>query len=320
MFMTREVFVGSSTEALKNAKQICELLTRDSDTRAVEWTEVFQPGFLTFEALEAMLLRCCGAVFVATPDDQTIIRGHTVNSPRANIMLEFGLVAGRMGRYNIALCQYGDVDLPTDLKGLTIIPMDAPADAPDPNQHKQMAEQSLSLWASRLVSTTDQVARTEIVHGYTGRWDFALQLKKWRDLDVPAGGYVQVNGYLDLLMPPSGQTGRGLAHATILFRLPDSNGKHVYQGEYRTAHEITNALCKRDGSLELTVEAFALQRVATAGSAPAQLDGIEIQREPWSARWHVSPCAEPRTLTGFVNTEGSISSHGTAKMVKRSET
>jgi len=52
-----------------------------------------QPGYLTFEALEAMLLRCCGAVFVATPDDQSVIRGQRVSSPRANIMLEFGLVA-----------------------------------------------------------------------------------------------------------------------------------------------------------------------------------------------------------------------------------
>jgi predicted nucleotide-binding protein len=82
------------------------LLSHEQDTRSVEWTEVFQPGYLTFEALEAMLLRCCGAVFVATPDNQSVIRGEKVSSPRANIMLEFGLVAGRMGRHNIALCQY----------------------------------------------------------------------------------------------------------------------------------------------------------------------------------------------------------------------
>jgi len=174
------------------------------------------------------------------------------------------------------------------------------------------------------VATAGQVARTEVVHGYTGRWDFALQLSRWRDLVVPPGGYVQVDGYFDLHMPAIGQAGRGLAHATILFRLPDTKPdgtghQHIYQGEYRTAHEITNAVCSRDGSLDLTFEAFALQRVTTIGSAPPQLEKLELQREPWSARWRLSPCSEPRTLTGHVNTEGAISSTGTAKIVKRAD-
>jgi len=279
---------------------------------------VFQPGFLTFEALEAMLLRCCGAVFVATPDDQSVIRGQTVSSPRANIMLEFGLVAGRMGRHSIALCQYGQVALPSDLTGLTVIAMDPVPGAQDADGHRKKAEDNLRLWASRLVATTGQVPRTDVVHGYTGRWDFAIQLDRWRDLIVPPGGYVQVNGYFDLLMPAGGQTGRGLAHGTILFRLPEPNGT-PYQGEFRTAHEITNAVCRRDGSLELTFEAFAVQRISTIGSAPAQLEGIEVQREPWSARWELSPSAEPRTLSGSVATEGAIISTGTAKIVKRAE-
>jgi predicted nucleotide-binding protein len=105
--MQRQIFVGSSSEALDSARHICEVLSRDPGIRCVEWREIFQPGFLTFEALEMMLQRCCGAVFVASPDDATTIREKSVKSPRANIMLEFGLVAGRLGRHNIALCLYG---------------------------------------------------------------------------------------------------------------------------------------------------------------------------------------------------------------------
>jgi hypothetical protein len=157
--------------------------------------------------------------------------------------------------------------------------MDPPTGASNQDEYRRSAERTLLVWASRLVTTAGQIARTEVVHGYTGRWDFALQLSRWRDLVIPPGGYVQVNGYFDLHMPAIGQAGRGLGHATILFRSPDTNPdgtgyQHIYQGEYRTAHEITNAVCSRDGSLDLAFEAFALQRVTTIGSAATRRPGI----------------------------------------------
>lgn len=263
--MKRNVFVGSSTEALDKAHQICELLTREASLGALLWTDVFQPGYQTLEALESMLLQCCGAVFVATPDDPSSIRGHKIRAPRANVMLEFGLVAGRMGRHNIVLCQYGGADLPSDLQGLTTIAMDPPSDCADAEAFQKQAQQKLTLWSSRLIATADQIARTEIVHGYTGRWDFSINLSMWRDLLVAATGYVQVKGYLDLIVPAGGRTGHGLAHGALYFRLPGTDGHSYYQGEYLTAHEISNAQCLQDGSLELTTEAFALQRVRSHG-------------------------------------------------------
>ena len=311
------MFVGSSTEALDKAQQICGLLTRGGSLGALLWMDVCQPGYLTFEALESMLLECCGAVFAATPDDLSSIRGDEVRTPRANVMLEFGLVAGRMGRHNIALCQYGGAILPSDLQGLTTIAMDPPSDCPDVGAFQKQAEQKLALWSSRLVATADQIARTEIVHGYTGRWDFSINLSTWRDLLVPATGYVQVKGILDLVVPAGGRTGHGLAHGALYFRLPRGDGDSYYQGEYLTAHEISNAQCLQDGALELTTEAFALQRVRSQGEAPPQLADIDFQPEPWSARWLLTPSSEPRTLKGEVHTDGAIKSVGTATLVRR---
>lgn len=310
------MFVGSSTEALDKAQQLCELLRQDESLGALLWTEVFQPGYLTFEALESMLLQCCGAVFVATPDDPGLIRGHEVHAPRANVMLEFGLVAGRIGRHNIALCRYGNADLPSDLQGLTTIAMDPPNDCPDRAAFHEQAKQRLALWSSRLVATADQIARTEIVHGYTGRWDFSINLSTWRDLVVPGTGYVQVKGILDLLVPAGGRTGHGLAHGALYFRLPDPGGQSYYQGEFLTAHEINNAQCLQDGSLELTTEAFALQRVRSQGEVPPQLADIDFQPEPWSARWLLAPVDEPRTLRGEVHTSGAVRSVGVATLVR----
>jgi hypothetical protein len=315
--MKRNVFVGSSTEGLDRARQICELLTRDANVGASLWTEWFQPGYLTFEALERMLLECCGAVFVATPDDLSSIREHQVRVPRANVMLEFGLVAGRLGLHNIVMCQYGDAELPSDLEGLSTIPMKPPSDCHAAEAFVKEAEQKLTSWSSRLVATANQIARTEIVHGYTGRWDFSIDLSVWRNLHVPPTGYVQVKGCLDLIMPAGGQTGHGLAHGALYYRLPDSRGHSCFQGEYRTAHDVSNAACLHDGTLELTTEAFALQRVQSVGDVPNELSDIDFQPEPWSTRWLVRPSRNPRTLAGEVHTHAATKSVGTATLVRR---
>ena len=173
-----------------------------------------------------MLLECCGAVFVATPDDPSSIRGHQVRAPRGNVMLEFGLVAGRMGRRNIALCQsLWRRIFPSDLQGLTTIAMDPPSDCKDVAAFQKQAEQKLTLWGSRLIATADQIARTEIVHGYTGRWDFSINLNIWRDLSGSGNRLRAGQGLSDLIVPAGGRTGHGLAHGALYFRLPGTDGR-----------------------------------------------------------------------------------------------
>src|SRR5262245_44639421 len=73
--VTRRVFIGSSSEYLAEAKNVRDILDRVPDVEGVLWTDVFEPGYLTFEALERMLLTCDAAVFIASPDDRTK-RGH----------------------------------------------------------------------------------------------------------------------------------------------------------------------------------------------------------------------------------------------------
>jgi predicted nucleotide-binding protein len=195
----RRLFVGSSNEALDKAHHICALLSAVDDVESHLWTEIFEPGFLTFEALEVMLHQCCAAVFIASADDEMRIRDKLVKVPRANILLEFGLVAGRLGRHSVAVCQYGGAELPSDLAGLTVIRMDPTDEEPDADLFRQHAEQRLKIWSSRLLATADGISRTETVHGYSGRWDFDLTLQKWRDLRVASPGYAHVKGLLGSL-------------------------------------------------------------------------------------------------------------------------
>jgi hypothetical protein len=179
--LKRHIFIGSSVEGLGRAREIAALINDDA-TECRLWNTTFEPGYTAFDALERMLTECCAAVFIVTPDDKATIRGRTVAVPRANIMLEFGLVAGRLGRHNIAICQYGGAELPSDLKGLTVIEMEPGQPPPcgtesDADGFKLRAEDTLTKWSARLLPTAEMIPRTATVHGYTGRWTF----------DLPAG-------------------------------------------------------------------------------------------------------------------------------------
>lgn len=124
----RTIFVGSSHEGLPEARQVCSALAR-SGARVVPklWTTFFEASELTFEALEEMLLQCCAAVFVVRADDLgrhiSEPRKPLTKMPRGNVLLEFGLVAGRLGRRNVAICRFGGVELPSDLASMTVIDM-----------------------------------------------------------------------------------------------------------------------------------------------------------------------------------------------------
>src|SRR4051794_6161988 len=114
--MKRRIFIGSSSEAFDKAGHIRDVLATEEDVQGMVSTDICERGFLTFEALEVMLRECCAAVFVVSPDDELNIRGKVFKVPRANVMLEFGLVAGRFGRHSVAVCQYGGAELPSDLE------------------------------------------------------------------------------------------------------------------------------------------------------------------------------------------------------------
>jgi predicted nucleotide-binding protein len=122
----RTIFIGSSHEGIPEAKLVCEALKASSASLDPKvWTTFFEPGSLTFEALEEMLMECCAAVFVVRGDD--VVHHNASNDtkqmPRGNVLLEFGLVAGRFGRHNVALCRFDKAELPSDLAGMTVIDM-----------------------------------------------------------------------------------------------------------------------------------------------------------------------------------------------------
>lgn len=115
------LFLGSSREGREVARNlqaelgvVCEVVRWDQN--------VFEPSGYTLDSLLETAASVDFAVLVATPDDTTVSRGEARASARDNIVLEFGLFAGALGRQRTYLLATGDLKLPTDVLGLTRLP------------------------------------------------------------------------------------------------------------------------------------------------------------------------------------------------------
>jgi hypothetical protein len=271
-----------------------------------------------------MLGRCCAAVFVIRGDDivrhvereGVSVRKKAAHMPRGNLLVEFGLVAGRLGRRQVALCRLEQVDLPSDLAGMTIIDMVPQAEHPDlakattePFSHDAM--EKLRHWTTHLIATAAGIERTSVLHGYTGRWNFNLNLTKWRGIviNVPES-YAMVDGSFDLIISAEGVSSVGSLTGTLSCRLvPSGNNSSSYVSDLHVFHTVREIQCKLDGSIELTSTLLGMQKLREIGEAPAELRAIGTGSEPWDFKWafYPSDCGE---MAGKVTTSGSGGTEG----------
>jgi len=97
------VFIGSSSERLDLAQALRSQLRGAAPGADVEvWNEgVFAPSSTNIESLASSLGRFDFGVFLFSPDDVVISRGRKHVAPRDNVILEFGLFAGALGRERV---------------------------------------------------------------------------------------------------------------------------------------------------------------------------------------------------------------------------
>lgn len=118
------VFIMSSVEALPIVDLLIKQFAHDPFL-AVAWKNgVFRASHYTLDELEAELDDSDFAIAIAHADDVVITRDDEWPTIRDNVILEFGLFMGRLGRRRAFLMEPRDVDLklPSDLAGLTTIP------------------------------------------------------------------------------------------------------------------------------------------------------------------------------------------------------
>lgn len=76
--------------ALSKQSWFASLLETIPNVRPFLWTDAFPIGTMTFEALEKVARRSAGAILLASPDDESVVRGNPERVPRTNVILEWG--------------------------------------------------------------------------------------------------------------------------------------------------------------------------------------------------------------------------------------
>lgn len=120
-----KLFVGASLENQAAASALQQELDYDVDVEI--WHQgTFQPSEYPLESLEGMLDRADFAAFIIAPDDVTLSRERELSTVRDNVIFEFGLFVGRLGRKRVFLVAPRDVklDMPSDLINLTPLTFD----------------------------------------------------------------------------------------------------------------------------------------------------------------------------------------------------
>jgi len=114
------IFIGSSLEGIRIAHAIQENL--EHDALCSIWNQgTFGLSESTLENLIKSLDRFQFGVFVFQPDDLTQIRDETRRTVRDNVILEFGLFLGRLGKDRVFFLMPRGVEemhLPSDLLGI----------------------------------------------------------------------------------------------------------------------------------------------------------------------------------------------------------
>ena len=303
----KEIFIGSSKEALEHARQVAAILSEVKDVKPLLWTECFKLGDITFLGIENIARRAAGAVFLATPDDDSVIREERVRTPRANVLFEYGYLTAMLTRSRVALCRYGGVELPSDFAGLTYVPM-GPFEPTKPIDNQ--ARGRLKSWASELPAIQAGFSPTCQMHGYSGVWQTETVYQVWRRMQFKDPDYAVVSGKMILQIPPDGEGGAGCFYGNFQVQIGSC------YAEFEISDRVLDARVFPDGSMKIRNAMQSRQRIRLEGDPP-QRDGFEPDLRGARQIDLVIHCPpdEPGILRGQFSSDvgGNIYSKATSK-------
>lgn len=117
--MNPTLFIGSSVEGLTIANRVKTALLDIADINI--WTTAnFSQNKSTLDSLLRFANVFDFGIFVATADDASLKRDSIQLSARDNVIFEFGIFLGSLGGSNAFALIDNDLDLPSDLFGITL--------------------------------------------------------------------------------------------------------------------------------------------------------------------------------------------------------
>lgn len=117
--MKTRIFIGSSSEGLKLAKYVKDYLGGNFDCYL--WTDdIFKYNISFLDTLLNSANLFDFGILIATKDDYLESRKKSFEVPRDNIIFEFGLFLGRLGKSRAFVLQEKGTKLPSDLLGISV--------------------------------------------------------------------------------------------------------------------------------------------------------------------------------------------------------
>ena len=159
-----KVFISSSQEAIESGvvKWISDCI-KDSGLTPKIWNspELFPPGSYTYHNLIKISETFEASIFVFSEDDEIFYREKSVQQPRDNVLIEYGLFSGNMGMSKAIICIDGNPKQSTNLKGITYINVS--------EYNRKNAKNQLELWARELINTNKTTARIALFASSTNK-------------------------------------------------------------------------------------------------------------------------------------------------------
>lgn len=283
------------------------VLSEAPDVKPLLWTEYFKPGEITFLGIESIASRVAGAVFLATPDDDSVIREQRIKTPRGNVLFEYGYLSASLTRSRVALCHYTGAELPSDFAGVTYVSMGI-LEPTKPLNDK--AREMLKSWATELPAIQAGFSPTCQMHGYSGRWQVEATYEVYRHIQIKDRDYAVFNGNMILQIPADGNGGAGCAYGNLQIQIGDC------YAEFEASDQVIDTKVFSDGSMKIRNAMESRQCIRLEGEPP-QRDGFESYFQ--GAReldlfFHCPP-DEPGVLRGDFSSEvgGNIYSKATGK-------
>ncbi len=113
------IFIGSSSEGRAAASTVASAL-ETAGMRPLLWSDFFKTRDLPLRELDRRMADADGAILVGSADDRLVSREHEFDQMRDNVLFEYGLFAGHLGRHRCVLLMPDDprFRVPSDFLGV----------------------------------------------------------------------------------------------------------------------------------------------------------------------------------------------------------
>lgn len=241
----RRIFIGSSSEALKEAAFIREVINKQPGMEGVVWNgDAFSVGRTLLETIEKLPFDYHGAVFLATPDVSCRRDRTTFDAPVANVVFEYGYLSARLSRDRVAICRFKGAEVPSDLGGIKLIDV-RKYRKKNASALPKNAETELVGWLAHLPAGVSGIPAISQVHGYSGTWTVESRFLLWRGVELKPGDKISWEGKAFVMIQADGERGSGIQVGCLYIAIGE------YMARYDIVNEILTASVDKNGSLKL---------------------------------------------------------------------